>query len=102
MQLRIRLRQGPQLKRKRNATRRVALALSALLTPAAVMAFALAFWRFGADMNWTGRFAISDGLFSHWQVWLCVAGVIEVCAHVLNRYGKRGEPAAPSGKPEQF
>ena len=92
MQLRIRLGQGPQLKQKKNANRRLALALSALLTPAALMAFALAFWRFGADMNWTGRFAIADGLFSHWQVWGALGIVIEACAVALARYG-RGEGA---------
>ena len=95
MQLRIRLGQGPQLKQKRNASRRVALALSALLTPAALMAFALAFWRFGADMNWTGRFAISEGLFSHWQVWGAVGTAIEVCAVALNRYGRGQSAGAP-------
>ncbi|MDP2996843.1 MAG: hypothetical protein Q8N47_05090 [Bryobacterales bacterium] len=95
MQLRIRLRQGPQLKQKRNASRRVALALSALLTPAALMAFALAFWRFGADMNWTGRFAIPDGLFSHWQVWGAVGVAMEVCAVALARYGRGRGAGAP-------
>lgn len=95
MQLRIRLRQGPQLKRKRNANRRLALALSALLTPAALMAFALAFWRFGADMNWTGRFAIADGLFSHWQVWGAMGITIEVCAVALARYGRGKGAGAP-------
>jgi hypothetical protein len=95
MQLRIRLRQGPQLKQKRNASRRLALALSALLTPAALMAFALAFWRFGADMNWTGRFAIPDGLFSHWQVWGAMGITIEACAVALARYGRGKGAAAP-------
>ena len=95
MQLRIRLGQGPQLKQKRNASRRVALALSALLTPAALMAFALAFWRFGADMNWTGRFAISEGLFSHWQVWGAVGTMLEVCAVALARYGRGRGAGAP-------
>jgi hypothetical protein len=95
MLLRIRLGQGRQLKQKRNASRRVALALSALLTPAALMAFALAFWRFGADMNWTGRFAISDGLFSHWQVWGAVGITMQVCAVALARYGRGQGAGAP-------
>ena len=95
MQLRIRLGQGPQLKQKSNAGRRVALALSALLTPAALMAFALAFWRVGADMNWTGRFAISDGLFSHWQVWGAVGVMMQVCAVALARYGRGQGAGAP-------
>ncbi|MBI4876458.1 MAG: hypothetical protein HY822_17625 [Acidobacteria bacterium] len=92
MVLRIRYRQGPRIKRRRSARRRLALALAALLTPAALMAFALAFWRFGADMNWTGRFAIAEGIFSHWQVWVAMGAAVQVCAMALNRYG-RGDGA---------
>ena len=44
-----------------------------LLTPVALIAYVLAGWRLGADMNWTGQFFISKGLLSHWQVWLAVA-----------------------------
>ena len=90
MQIRIRLSRGPQMKPKKSANRRVALALSALLTPAALMAFALGFWRFGSDMRWTGEFAISNGLFSHWQVWTAVGVTIQLCAVALNRYGHGG------------
>jgi hypothetical protein len=73
----------------------LALALSALLTPAALMAFALSFWRFGADVNWTGRFAIADGLFSHWQVWGALGIVLQAGAIALNRYGRGNAPGAP-------
>lgn len=94
MQLRIRLRQGPQLKQKRSPNRQAALALSALLTPAALMAFVLASWRIGADLRWTDPFAISDGIFSHWQVWIAVGITLQLCAVALNRYG-RGDGASP-------
>ena len=90
MQIRIRLRRGPQMREERSVDRRVALALSALLTPAALMAFALGFWRFGSDMRWTGEFAISSGLFSHWQVWTAMGVTIQVCAVALGRYGHGG------------
>ncbi len=95
MQLRIRLSNGPRIARIQRAERRLALGLSALLTPAALMAFALAFWRFGADMEWTDPFAISDGIFSHWQVWGGMGFLIEVCAVALDRYGRGGNPSAP-------
>jgi len=65
----------------------VALALASLLTPAAVMACALAFWRLSADLRVTSLFPITDGLFSHWQVWVSGATVLQLCAVVLNRYG---------------
>jgi hypothetical protein len=59
------------------------------------MAFALSLWRFGADMNWTGRFAISDGLFSHWQVWGAMGIVLQAGAMALNHYGRGDNPRTP-------
>jgi len=73
--------------------RRVALAAASLLTAAALMAGVLGLWRIGADLKWTSNFAISSGLFSHWQVWLGAAFLLEVCAHFLNRYGNGGDRA---------
>jgi hypothetical protein len=64
-----------------------------MVTPAAVVAMLLAFWRIAADLNWTASFAIPSGLFSHWQVWMAVAVLLQLCARTLNRYG-RGEEAA--------
>lgn len=58
------------------------------MTPAAVLSFALGIWRLGCDLNWTGRFAISEGVFSHWQVWFALAVVLQTCASILNRYGR--------------
>jgi hypothetical protein len=73
--------------------RELASMLAALLTPSAAMAFVLGAWRLGADLKWTGEFAISRGLFSHWQVWIAMAGLLQTCASLLNRYarGGRGE-----------
>jgi hypothetical protein len=73
--------------------RRLALAAAALMTPAALMAGVLGVWRIGADLKWTSGFAIASGLFSHWQVWLGVAFVLQLCAHILNRYGRGGNAA---------
>ncbi len=83
------------MRRKRSVTRRVALALSALLTPAALMAFSLAFWRFGADMRWTGQFAITEGLFSHWQVWGAMGVSLEGGSIALQRYARGKGESAP-------
>jgi hypothetical protein len=38
----------------------------------------MALWRLGYDLDWTGRFAISGGIFSHWQVWMALALVLRV------------------------
>ncbi len=98
MTVRIRLRLGHSLLRR---SAKVASAMAAVLTPAAVMAFVLGAWRLCADLKWTGEFVISQGVFSHWQVWLAMAGLLQTCAAVLNRCSRatRGEAldVAPSG-----
>ena len=88
MLVRIRFRQGPKLKRKLRKNQHVALAFSALLTPAALMTCALGFWRIAADLNLSRQFAIPSGFFSHWQVWLGSAALLELGAILLNRYGR--------------
>lgn len=93
MVVRIRFKRGPRVVKGQRKNQRIALAVAALLTPAAAMASALALWRVAADLNWASRFAISSGVFSHWQFWLAAAALIQICANLLNRYGKRGGPA---------
>ena len=79
--------------RVRRTNRRLALVVAALLPPIALMAGLLAVWRIAADLQWAASFAISTGLFSHWQVWMGAAVILEVCARALNRYGKSGDQA---------
>jgi hypothetical protein len=93
MVVRIRFRTGPIVSRKRGKNKRLALAVAALLPPAALCAGVLALWRIAADLNWTGSFAIPTGIFSHWQVWLGAAVLLQLCARALNRYGKGSDPA---------
>lgn len=91
MVVRLRFPRGPLVKRAGKNDKAV-LALSALLTPAALMACVLASWRLGADLGIAGAFAIREGLFSHWQVWFAVAGVLEIAAVVLSRLGQAMSP----------
>ena len=93
MLIRIRLRRGPAIRRRRGKDRLLALAVGSLLTPLAVMAAGLAVWRLGADLNWMGQFAIDDGLFSHWQVWVAMAAILQLGANLLIRYGRSGTTA---------
>jgi hypothetical protein len=88
MVVRIVLSSGARVRQKRRKNQHVALAMAALLTPAAVMACVLTLWRLAADLNLTGQFPITDGLFSHWQVWLTVVATLQFSAILLNRYGK--------------
>ena len=89
MVVRLRLGRGPQVKKTAERDRKAALALAALLTPAALMACVLALWRLCADLGITGPFAIGRGPFSHWQVWVGVAAGTQLAAVSLNRYGRR-------------
>ena len=94
MVVRIRFGKSAKLGRKRQKDKRVALVLAALLPPSALAAAILAIWRIAADLNWTNSFAITSGIFSHWQVWLAAAIALQMGARALTRYGKSGDPAA--------
>ncbi len=94
MKVRIRFAGGARVGIERRKNRRLALAVGALLAPATVTAGILAFWRIAADLNWLNTFAISSGLFSHWQVWMGAAALLHLCSRALNRYGSGGDPAA--------
>ena len=59
--------------------------LTALLTPVAMSGYALALWRLGADLEWTSKFFIADGVLSKWQVWLALAIATQMASHRLNR-----------------
>jgi len=98
MVLRIRFRPSAGSPLEASRRRQIALAISALLSPAAVVALALAFWRLGADLNLTGRFVISDGLFSHWQAWLALAAGLEAGASLLSRYARASGSATQPQK----
>jgi hypothetical protein len=94
MVVRIRFGRGLQVQRKSGKNRRAALALGALLTPAAVMASALGLWRLASDLKVAGSFGISSGVFSHWQVWMACAALLQRCAWALNRYGQQRDQAS--------
>ena len=94
MVVRIRFGKSTKLGRKRQQDKRAALVLAALLPPSALAAAILGIWRIAADLNWTNSFAITSGIFSHWQVWLATSVVLQLCARALTRYGKSSDPAA--------
>ncbi len=66
----------------------LALATAALLTPSALVAFTIFFWSVAAEFHWTSNFFVSTGLFSHWQMWLFIAGAFLGLARLLNRYAE--------------
>jgi len=94
MVVRIRFSVGPRVGKKGRKNRRFALAAAALLNPAAFLVGVVGLWRLTSDLGFTAGFAISSGIFSHWQVWLATALVLVFCARLLNRYGKSGDAPA--------
>lgn len=92
----IRIRFGKERKARMRPRKppRAAIILSGLLTPAAVLALIMALWRGAADLNWASSFVISSGLFSHWQAWLAIAGLLKGLAYLLNRYARNAGPMA--------
>jgi len=56
-----------------------------LISPISVAGYTLAAWRIGSDLSWTGEFFISNGLLSHWQVWLALAIGAQLGGAQLNR-----------------
>jgi hypothetical protein len=95
MVVRILLRKGPPVKRKRGKNRHLALACGALLIPGSLMAYVLGFWRLAADMGVVREFAIK-GTFSHWQLWIAAGVMLHICSSILNRYGHGGSLQIPS------
>lgn len=98
MVVRIRFGKGLKVgKLRRRKNRRIALAVAAMLTPAAFLVGVIGIWRVAADLGFTAGFAISSGIFSHWQVWLATAVLLQIFARLLIRYGKSGGDSAVPG-----
>jgi hypothetical protein len=95
MVVRIRLRKGPPVKRKRGKNRHLASAFGALLIPGSLMAYVLGFWRLAADMGLVREFGIK-GTFSHWQLWMAGAILLHIGSSILSRYGRGGTLEIPS------
>lgn len=91
MTLRIRLPQGRIVKRHREQHRDLLTASAALLTPLCVMAYVLAFWRLAADIG-LARESAPQGFFSHWQLWLVVAVLLQFAAR---KWGRSDAPGGP-------
>lgn len=94
MKVRIRFNAGGPVQKKSGKNRRLAMACGTLLIPISLMAYTLGFWSLGSDMGIAGAFGIT-GLFSHWQLWIALAALLQIVSSILNRYGRRGEFHAP-------
>ncbi len=88
MVVRIRFPRGAMVERRRGKNGGIASAFAGFLTLVSVTCFILAVWRLGADLDWFGPFVISDGFFSHGQVWSATAIFVQYASWRLKRYAK--------------
>lgn len=79
---------NPEIRKAVQRTQEIAPVFRHFLMPIAVAGYALAAWRLGADLNLTGEFFISRGLFSHWQVWLALSVGTHLSATYFDRLGR--------------
>ena len=105
MVIRIRMKHGPAIERPAHQYRpagtpgakdsnRISLeemagGLAELLTPATVIAAVLGVWRLGADMHMAGPFFIEDGIWSHYQTWFAIAGLLQLNVAYLRKKAAR-------------
>ena len=90
MVVKVRLNYGRKIRKAAGANRHAVALTASLMMPISVAAWALAAWRVLADLKLAGGFAISTGLFSHWQVWVALALAVQFGAFLLHR-ASRGE-----------
>ncbi len=90
MRVRIRVKLGGARQQREPEAGILVSRLRRWLSPASAVPLSLALWRLACDLKWTGRFAISDGLFSHWQVWMGLALLLQVLDMMLGRYNHGG------------
>ncbi|HTA40859.1 MAG TPA: hypothetical protein VK789_00350 [Bryobacteraceae bacterium] len=88
MVVRVRFGRGPVVKRRKGKNSRLATPAASLLTMASISCAALGLWRVGTDLEWTGGFVFTQGLLSHWQVWIGVAIAIQYVSWRLSRYAR--------------
>jgi len=72
--------------------------LIALIAPSAVLALIVGLWRLSEDLGWTGAFPVSQGFFSHWQVWIALAIGLKFGGSAL---AAKMTPAENSSAPNQ-
>jgi hypothetical protein len=95
MVVRIRFERGRAVSRRTGKNRRIATLTASLLTLVSISCAALAMWRIGTDLDWTGDFVFPSGLFSHWQVWTGIAAAVQYVSWRLTRYARKPTPLPP-------
>ena len=92
MVVRIRFGRGRAVERRSGKNNHLARLAASFLTLSATCLASFGMWRVAQDLGWAGDFVIADGLFSHWQVWIGAAILLQWAAWRLLNYAKSAEP----------
>ena len=88
MVVKIRFGRGPVVMRRQGKNSRMAMLAASFLTLVSISCGSLGLWRIGTDLDWAGDFVFSQGLLSHWQVWIGAAIAVQYGCWRLTRYAK--------------
>jgi hypothetical protein len=86
MVVKIRFGRGPVVTRRKGKNGRIAMLAASLLTLVAICFASLGMWRLSQDVDLAAGFIFTEGLFSHWQVWIFAAVSTQYGAWRLTRY----------------
>lgn len=101
MIVRVRFGRGNVVARRKGKNSRIATLVASLLTIGSVSCASLGVWRVGGDLGWTGDFVFTQGLLSHWQVWMGAAAAIQYGAWRLTQYARLAVPEPSVQEPQQ-
>ena len=93
MVVRVAFARSPIIPRDRLKNSGTFQLFSSLLTPISVACVLMGAWKVGDDMEWAEPFAITKGLFSHFQVWFALGAGVQTLSWRLARYGREVEQA---------
>ena len=88
MVVRIRFGRGRPVEGRSGKNSRVARIGASVLSLIAICLASFGVWRLAEDLGWAGDFIITEGLLSHWQVWLGAAGLLQFTAWRLLNYAR--------------
>lgn len=95
MVVKIRFGRGPVVVHRPGKNSRIAKLAASLLTMGSISCASFGMWRVGTDLGWTGNFVFTEGLLSHWQVWVGAAVAVQYLAWRLTRYARKAIESIP-------
>ena len=99
MMVKIRFGRGAVVSSRPGKNSRMAKLAASLLTLVSISCASFGMWRVGTDLGWTFDFVFTDGLLSHWQVWIGAAVAVQYLAWRLQRYARKAIPAKADIEP---